>query len=89
LIGGGIGNYQLWDENTSYNTNDEVVLSADKFENHYMIYKAVQPNSGECPVSDFYSKYPFVGGYYNSPKRMEKWLIEQIHLCDAMLNYSE
>ena len=89
LIGGGIGNYQLWDENTSYNTNDEVVLSADKFENHYMVYKAVQPNLGECPVSDFYSKYPFVGGYYNSPKRMEKWIIEQIRLCDNILNYSE
>jgi hypothetical protein len=37
--------------------------------------------------TDFYNEFPVVGGFYDSPKRWEKWMVKQIELCDGELDY--
>jgi hypothetical protein len=84
------GEPTLWNANTSYNTGDTVTLRTYPTERAvYMVYKAIQPSTGVCPVTKFYEKFPVVGGCYDSPKRMEKWMTRQIELCDQVLGYTE
>jgi hypothetical protein len=54
-----------------------------------MKYMAVQPSTNVCPVTEFYTEFPIVGGFYDSPKRMEKWMKEQIRLCDIAMGYNQ
>ena len=81
----GQGGLPLWDESTEYSANDEVVINMG-YPNYYMRYKAVVSNTDICPVTGFYDGFPTVGGFYDSPKRFEKWMTEQINLCDETLN---
>lgn len=78
----------LWNDSTNYNINDQCRLSMGG-SYLYMIYKAVSPNINVCPVTAYYEGFPNVGGYYNSPKRMEKWMQRQIELCDSFCGYNE
>lgn len=86
---GSQGEYPIWNDSDSYSQDDQVVIKMHPDVPWYMIYKAVQANTNQCPVTKFYDGFPIVGGYYNSPKRMEKWLITQIELCDAVMDYSQ
>ena len=79
--------YPLWDENTQYAIGDRCCLRLFEGVSVFMGYEAVVANSGNCPVTQFYDSFPAVGGYYNSPKRMEKWMEEQLILCDAKNEY--
>lgn len=85
----GIGSYNLWNENTAYAKDDLVALSLHPLSNRYYIYKAVIANQGECPVTQFYTEFPMLGGFYDSPKRWEKWMIAQIASCDAVMEYNQ
>lgn len=78
----------LWNDSTNYNIDDQCRLSMGG-SGLYMIYKAVSPNTNVCPVTAYYEGFPNVGGYYNSPKRMEKWMLRQIELCDSFCGYNE
>ena len=78
-----------WDESTQYNQGDKVFLRLYPNSAYTQSYRAVQANTGKCPVTSFYEHFPRVGGYYNSPKRMEKWVIEQLRLTDIAMRYSE
>jgi hypothetical protein len=81
--------YNVWDENTNYEVDDVVAISMHPSTNLCGLYKATAPSLGQCPVSKLYDNFPQVGGYYDSPKRMEKWMESQISLCDAVNGYSE
>ena len=85
----GAGSYPVWNDSASYAANDMVVIKLHPQSYYYMIYKAVQASIGVCPVTQFYEEFPIVGGFYDSPKRWEKWITEQIRLCDVKLGYSE
>jgi hypothetical protein len=84
------GNIQasLWDSNTSYEVDEYVYLDAG--EGQRIIYQAIQNvPAGICPVTEYYDKFPYVGGYYESPKRMEKWISHQLDLCDEVFEYTD
>lgn len=87
----GIG---IWNKDTSYNIGDKVAIDmmpesyAAIGSRGYVIYKAVQSNVNVCPVTEFYTEFPTVGGVYDSPKRMKKWIQEQIRLCDSLIGYN-
>lgn len=80
--------YPIWNELDSYNVGDIVVLKMSG-DSNYVSYQCKVANTGVCPVTKFYDSFPELGGFYDSPKRMEKWMIEQIRLCDAVLGYTE
>ena len=84
----GRGSYSLWDENSEYAKDALVAMSLHPLSNRYYIYKAVQANHGQCPVSQFYTEFPMLGGFFDSPKRWEKWMTAQIGLCDAVMEYN-
>lgn len=84
-----ISSTPIWNETTSYSVNDEVALPSYAGTTEGVVYKAKTNNVGKCPVTDFYNTYPVVGGYYDSPKRWEKWISEQIELCDQFVGYTE
>ena len=87
---GGNPPYPQWDENTNYAVGDKVSMpQGDTTHWYYMNFEAVEANQGVFPVTHKYSSFPYYGGYWNSPKRMEKWMAEQISRCDTKLNYSE
>ena len=77
-----------WDETQTYNIGDKAFIKLSKTSSYTQVYEAVKVSSGICPVTKFYEKFPVVGGYYNSLQRMEKWMREQISLCDSILNYN-
>ena len=79
----------LWDENTNYNVGDSVVMKMHPNYSHLYKYNCIKNNVNVCPVTKFYNSFPQVGGYYESPKRMKKWMLEQIQLCDTLLNYNQ
>lgn len=84
--------YPTWDENTSYSVDDKVAIKIHPQVGWYLRYKAVKASDAQNPqppVTKLYNDCPQVGGYYDSPKRMEKWMTEQIRLCDTALNYNE
>lgn len=84
------GATEEWNENTVYQQGDKVYLPMSLREQlsvNRQSYKAVQTSQGVCPVTEFYNMFPRVGGYYDSPKRMEKWMEEQIKLCDVEMGY--
>ena len=81
------GDYDLWDAETQYNIGDDVVLKEHPLTHYYTRYKAIVPNINQCPVTKFYSGFPMYGGFYDSPKRWEKWMIKQIELCDTFFGY--
>jgi hypothetical protein len=86
------GGYTLWDDQSTYEVGAKVYLPMYPGRSEIVRYTAVQASNAEnpqCPVTKFYDMFPQVGGYYDSPKRMEKWITEQIVLCDAKMNYSE
>lgn len=85
----GIGSYNLWNAETQYAIGDVVVIKGHSLSNYYMRYTAVQPNVGQCPVTEYYTEFPVVGGFYDSPKRWEKWMVKQIELCDNLIGYTE
>ena len=78
-----------WNENTQYKTGDKAAIQTHQNVPYDIVYTAVKDSVGICPVTKFYKNFPIVGGYYNSPKRMEKWMKKQIELCDAKLEYNE
>ena len=85
------GATEEWNENTVYQQGDKVYLPMslrEQLSGNRQSYEAVQASQGICPVTEFYNLFPRVGGYYDSPKRMEKWMIEQIRLCDIAMNYN-
>jgi hypothetical protein len=84
----GVGNYSVWDSETEYAENDIVLLPMGG-SNMYIRYNAVQQNQNQCPVTKFYEGFPQVGGYYDSPKRWQKWMDKQILLCDVQNDYFE
>lgn len=85
----GIGSYNLWNENTAYAKDALVALSLHPLSNRYYIYKAVKANQGKCPVTQFYTEFPMLGGFYDSPKRWEKWMTAQIASCDVVMEYNQ
>ena len=78
-----------WDENTEYNVGDRVyyTYTSDGIVYH-STFRAVKAGSNKVPLTKIYS-YPTIGGYFNSPKRMEKWMAAQLALCDAYMEYHE
>lgn len=85
----GIGSDTLWDNTTSYSIGDIVVLKMHPTDEFYMRYKSkTNDNVGNCPVTKFYSKFPMVGGFYDGPTRMQKWMTEQLALSDAKNGYT-
>jgi hypothetical protein len=85
------GSTPMWDDQTQYAVDDVVALNTypNRPSNTWCIkYKAVQANIGVCPVTGFYDGFPVIGGCWDSPKRMEKWMEEQISLCDSVLEYN-
>ena len=83
------GDYPIWNAETSYNTNNIVQLPMYYSSTWYIKYKAVQGSTNKCPVTKFYDGFPQVGGYYDSPKRWERWMARQIELCDNFIGYTE
>jgi hypothetical protein len=79
--------YPLWDESKQYHTGDKCCLKLAGGVQVYLTYEAISDNIGCCPVTKFYELFPQVGGYYNSPKRMKKWMDKQIVLCDVENHY--
>ena len=80
----------LWSNSENYAIGDKVKLVIYPNQNSYLVYQAIQPSSSQdpqCPVTEFYEGYPQVGGYYDSPKRMEKWVEAQITVSDNYMNY--
>lgn len=84
-----IGNIPIWDEGAQYAKDDIVALSMHPLSGQYMTYKANKASLGECPVTKFYTEFPMVGGFYDSPKRWQKWMEWQITLCDIKNLYLE
>jgi hypothetical protein len=79
---------EVWKDNMTYSVGSTSIL---RLYPNYPIgirYRAVQENIRICPVTAFYNGYPQVGGFYDSPKRMEKWMQTQMNLCDAFIGYS-
>lgn len=81
--------YDEWDENHNYSAGDIVKIRAHELSDFYMTYTAKKPSIGVCPVTQFYEGFPVVGGFYDGVYRMQKWLEEQLHLCDVAMGYSE
>lgn len=84
-------NVSLWSNTESYAVGDKVKLAIYPGRNSYLVYRAIQSSSSQnpqCPVTEFYKGYPQVGGYYDSPKRMEKWVEAQITVSDNYMNYN-
>ena len=86
---GELGNIPLWDALTPFAQGERCAIKLHDLINAYMIYTAVQASTGVCPVTKFYTMFPIVGGFYDSPKRMQKWMESQIALCDTVMQYSE
>jgi hypothetical protein len=83
--------YPTWDENTSYSVGDIVVIKIHPSVSWYLRYRAVKASDAQNPqppVTKLYDACPQVGGYYDSPRRMEKWMEEQIRLCDIVMEYN-
>jgi len=83
--------HPLWDENTEYHAGGTTIAvsSHPSMPNYCMMYRPIKDSIGVCPVTKFYEGFPQVGGFYDSPKRMEKWMVEQLNLCDTLIGYSE
>lgn len=88
------GSTPVWNENLSVNANDVVVIRCHTIVRTglYMVwmrYRAKVANTGVCPVTKFYTEFPIVGGFFDSPRRWEKWITRQIELCDSLMGYAE
>lgn len=83
-----VGSISAWNSETDYSKGDKVYIKLYDTVSQYMIYTAVQASTGICPVTKYYEGFPIVGGFYDSPKRMEKWMDEQINLCDKEMEYT-
>lgn len=78
-----------WDETVNYNVNDICKIRMHSSVPYWMTYRAKVDNVGVCPVTKFYDAFPVVGGYFESPARMQKWITEQIRICDNFMGYTE
>ena len=78
-----------WDETVNYSVNDICKIRMHNSVPYWMTYRAKVDNVGVCPVTNFYDAFPVVGGYFESPARMQKWITEQIRICDNFMGYTE
>jgi hypothetical protein len=86
------GDSRLWNSSTSYAVDSIVVLRFHPTTAWGIRYKAVQASdeqNPQCPVTQFYNGFPQIGGFYDSPKRWEKWMDRQMLLCDVQLGYMD
>ena len=86
-----INDYQEWNSSTSYTQGDKVAIRCWEGSLTAISFTAIQDvpaGDDYCPVTKFYTNFPVVGGYYNSYERMEKWMLEQITLCDSFIGFS-
>jgi hypothetical protein len=83
----------FWNADTTYNVGDMVDVGLSTPTTglmlRYQAIKASNANNPQPPVTQYYDSFPIAGGYYDSPKRMEKWMEEQIRLCDIVMEYNQ
>ena len=86
------GSLPIWTEGTTYSQGTRVIIKSHPAAGGgyvlWMMYDAIQ-TTNTCPVTKFYTEFPVVGGFYDSPKRWQKWMEEQIKLCDVQNDYFE
>lgn len=81
-----------YNENTTFNVGDYVYIYLDNNKGAYTTSKwyfyCKKENTGILPVNKLYNNFPCVGGWFDSPKRIKKWIKEQISILDNIFNYS-
>ena len=66
---------------TTYNKGDKVYYYGG-------VYEALEETTGVPPTTKLYTKYPEVGGCYNSLQRVANWLENRIAFLDKTYNYT-
>lgn len=78
---------ETWNSETEYKEGDNVRISMG-YGNYAMSYVCIKKCTNVYPVTKKYDRFPTVGGWYESPKRIIKWFETQLSLCDAELGYN-
>ena len=83
----GLGSVPEWNDTDTYEQNARVAVRMHPMSNWYQAYRAKVQNTNHPPYTEKYEEFPQVGGFYDSPKRWQKWMEEQIKLCDIQNDY--
>lgn len=77
---------EQYSQSKTYNKNDMCYYGKNA---EYCTFKATRDNIvGVPPVSDFYTKSPYVAGFFNSVSRIKNWIEERIISLDSKFNYN-
>ena len=77
----GNSSIEEYSDSKQYNAGDKCAYLG-------MIYKATQQTIGVAPTKGSYPRKPIAGGFFNSPQRVNNWLIKRIELLDNTFNYN-
>jgi len=74
------GTDTTYDKSKTYNVGDKCIYNLVE-------YECVKENTGQLPTLFGYSKNPNLMGFYNSPMRVNNWLVKKIETLDEYYNY--
>lgn len=83
--------YLYWSWSPNYPTPFSNTKTYSKGEIVYYyggVYEALEETTGVPPTTKLYTKYPEVGGCYNSLQRVANWLENRIDFLDKTYNYN-
>lgn len=82
--------YLYWSWSLNYPTSFSDTKTYSKGELVYYyggVYEALEETTGVPPTTKLYTKYPEVGGCYNSLQRVANWIENRIDFLDKTYNY--
>nr|DAV84224.1 MAG TPA: CotH kinase protein [Caudoviricetes sp.] len=80
--------YWSWSPNYPTSFSDTKTYSKGELVYYYGgVYEALEETTGVPPTTKLYTKYPEVGGCYNSLQRVANWIENRIDFLDKTYNY--
>lgn len=80
--------YWSWSPNHPTSFSDTKTYSKGELVYYYGgVYEALEETTGVPPTTKLYTKYPEVGGCYNSLQRVANWIENRIDFLDKTYNY--